>query len=308
MTIPHPPDDPLAAGDAWNEQDHPRDKNGRFGSGGGSGEEKKSSAVGYTDSRGNARSPGLSKSERSVESRFYNAVDKKAPELIEKYHKMVGNLIDPDKVKLLSPAFAKNLDLAAAVHEPSSKLAKMIYTDALQRKKDAGDKSPTVFLAGGSGSGKSTTKSGALAALGADPDGLIYDSVLGNPDSAKSRIDLALKMTDGPVGIAYTNADIKQALIQNAKRDRAVSIDTLMHAHVGASNTIRQLAEHYKDNPRVKIQVMNNLGKIEDAAPGKLGDVPKYQPQELRRQLVDVAKKLLDEGDIEQKRFDLLTK
>lgn len=184
----------------------------------------------------------------------------------------------------------------------------MIYSDALERKAAAGDTSPTVFTAGGSGSGKSTTMAGALEKLGAKSDGLLYDSVLSSPKSAKSRIDQALKVTDGDVGIAYTNADIKTALMFNALRKRSVSIDTLMHAHVGASNTLRDLAEHYKDNPRVKIVVMNNLGNLSDIAEGSIADVPRYQPQELRRQLVDVAKGMLNSGTITKEKYNLLVK
>lgn len=262
----------------------------------------------YRDSHGNERIAGLTPRESAIEGEFHASVTANAPALIAKYRERFGNTIDPDSVKKLNDDFDADPSLAAAVHEPSSRLAKMIYADALKAKADAGDTSPTVFTAGGSGSGKSTTMPGALAALGAKPDGLIYDSVLSSPASAKSRIDQALEATKGDVGIAYTNADIETALYLNAKRTRSVSIDTLMHAHVGASDTLRELAEHYKGNPRVKFTVMNNKGTIDEVAQGSIADVPKYDKFALRDQLVRVAQGMLDSGKIDQAKFELLTR
>lgn len=297
--VPEPPeveDDPKPDGGAndaaeWDEGKHPRASNGQFGSGGG-GERK--------------TSPGLSDHERAIETRFHDAVEQHGPKLVATYLERFGNTIDPDKVKALDPDFEKNPNLAAAVHEPSSKLAKMIYADALQAKASSGDKSPVVFTAGGSGSGKSTTMPHALRELDAKPDGLIYDSVLSSFESAKSRIDQALQVTEAPVGIAYTNADIETALKLNAARKRSVSIDTLMHAHVGASDTLRKLAEHYRDDPRVKISVINNLGSIDDVAPGSIADVPKYEAFGLRKRLVAVAEKLHADGHIDEAKLKLL--
>lgn len=113
VTLPaHDPgaeDDFTVAADEFREQDHPRAENGQFGSGGGGAasskkSEKKSkpapkSAEGYTDENGNERSPGLSDTERKIESDFYAAVDKHGPELISEYHELNGNVIDPDLVK-----------------------------------------------------------------------------------------------------------------------------------------------------------------------------------------------------------------
>jgi phage-related protein (TIGR01555 family) len=289
----------------FEEGKHPRDASGKFGSGGaGGGGSSAGKSEGSAES--NAHYPKLSESEQKIESDFYAAVDTHGPELVSSYQQKFGNVIDPDLVKRLSPDFDADPTLAHAVHEPSSKLAKMIFKDALERKAAAGDTSPTVFTAGGSGSGKSTTMPGALAQLGAKPDGLIYDSVLSSKSSAVSRIDQALAATKGDVGIAYTNADVAKASMLNALRERSVAIDTLIHAHLGASDTLRELAKHYKDDPRVKITVMNNRGGLDDIAVGSVEDVPKYQKFELRNQLVGQAKELLDEGAITKAKYDLL--
>lgn len=267
----------------------------------------KSYKNGGKDERGYERGPGLPKAEREVEQHFIDAIHEHKDHLINAYHANNGNVIDPDLVKGLSPHFANNPDLARAVHEPSSFLAKEIYSQALERKAAAGDKSPTLFSAGGGGSGKSATRPVAEAAFGADPNGIFYDSTLSGFGSATKRIDEALAKTEGDVGIVYTNTPISTALEFNAGRTRTVSIDTLLHAHVGASDTIRKLAEHYADNPRVQIAIINNK-RGETPQVGNVADVPKYNAFEIRQQLVDQATDLLESGKIDQTKYKLLIK
>jgi len=308
-----PPTDPAQDAE-FKEGDHPRAANGQFGSGGGGSgtsadkpKANKSYKNGGKDERGYERGPGLPKAEREVEQHFIDAIHEHKDHLINAYHANNGNVIDPDLVKGLSPHFANNPDLARAVHEPSSHLAKEIYSQALERKAAAGDKSPTLFSAGGGGSGKSATRPVAEAAFGADPNGIFYDSTLSSFGSATKRIDEALAKTEGDVGIVYTNTPISTALEFNAGRTRTVSIDTLLHAHVGASDTIRKLAEHYADNPRVQIAIINNK-RGETPQVGNVADVPKYNAFEIRQQLVDQATDLLESGKIDQTKYKLLIK
>lgn len=304
----------LDADGDFDEAKHPRAPDGKFGKGGGSESapadkpaKPKSYAKGGIDDRGYERGPGLSKAERQIEQNFIDAIHEHSDELIGAYHASNGNVIDPDLVKGLNPDFANNPDLARAVHEPSSYLAKQIYSQALDRKAAAGDLSPTLFSAGGGGSGKSATRPIGEKALGADPNGIFYDSTLSSFGSAAKRIDEALSKTKGDVGIVYTNTPIETALEFNAGRSRTVSIDTLLHAHVGASDTIRKLAEHYADNPRVQIAILNNK-RGETPTAGDVSDVPKYNPFEIRQQLVDQSMALLEAGKIDKAKYNLLIK
>jgi len=231
----------------------------------------------YTDSKGRAHIGDLDPTQRRAESAFYGAIEKDLPSLIKAYQEKNGHTIDADKVKELSPDFLSNPSLfAAAVHEPSSLLSKVLFSTELDAKAKAGDTSPTILTAGGSGSGKSEAMPIVLKAINAKKGGLVFDSVLGNFGSAKSKIDEALVKTKGDVVIAYTNRKLEDAFRSNAKRARTVLTKTLVGAHVGASNNIRKLAEHYAGNPRVKIHVVNNFGGVEDIHQGKLEDVPTY--------------------------------
>jgi phage-related protein (TIGR01555 family) len=330
----------------FREEDHPRAKNGQFGSGGASAapeskeskkkevnneaagsaekspesaqkelplEEKKGSAQakatfqkvkelpngGYVDQHGFEHSPGLSQHERDIEDNFYSEILNNKQKLLADYKSTFGNTIDPDLVKKLDPEFAKDPSLAAAVHEPSSLLSKEIWKTALADKKAAGDKSPVLFTAGGSGSGKSEAMGLAKEILGAPEDSLTFDSVLGNFDKSVAKINEALKGQDGPVDIIYTNAPLELAVKLNLQRGRTIRLDTQLNAHFQASENIKKLAEHYKNDLRVNITVVNNSGDPPDLAEGKLSDVPTYSdPKAVKEKMVNYAKSAVANGQI----------
>ena len=230
-------------------------------------------------------------------------VDQHTPELIEEYFSRFGNVIDPDNVKQLFPAYAADPSLAAAVHEPSSQLAKAIFTEALRRNAGA----PVVFTAGGGGSGKTEAMSVAQALLGGPQEGgLIYDSTLSSFESAVRRIDEALA-SGSEVDIVYTNREVGDAFEFAMGRPRVVPVPVLARAHVGAAETIRQLADHYADNPQVQISVVNNLGEIDDINLGSLADVPTYEYNEVERRLYELAGRAKETNRISESRYAALT-
>lgn len=331
----------------WEEEKHPRAKNGQFGSGGAGAASKPESETkkkevasepakaekkspesaqqnlpleqgkeqpkqgtqkvqklpngGYIDKHGFERSPNLTPKERRIEGTFYAAIRNNEKALIEKYQETNGNIIDPDSVKKLDPRFAKDSSLAAAVHEPSSYLSKVIWKNALEKKAAAGDTSATMFTAGGSGSGKSESEKMARKLLGLKDDALTFDSVLGNFKSATDKINQTLDITKGDVDIVYTNASLDLAVMLNMKRSRTVRLDTQLDAHIKASENIKKLAEHYKDNPRVNFTVVNNnTGDPPYLTEGKLDQVPNYTDRAaMRERMVSFAKKVVSEGRIQ---------
>lgn len=256
---------------------------------------------GYIDKHGFERSPNLTPKERRIEGTFYTAIRNNEKALIEKYQETNGNIIDPDSVKKLDPRFAKDSSLAAAVHEPSSYLSKVIWKNALEKKAAAGDESATMFTAGGSGSGKSESEKMARKLLGLKDDALTFDSVLGNFKSATDKIDQTLSITKGDVDIVYTNASLDLAVMLNLKRSRTVRLDTQLDAHIKASENIKKLAENYKGNKRVNITVVNNnTGDPPYLTEGKLGDVPTYSDRAaMRERMISFAKKVVAEGRIQ---------
>jgi hypothetical protein len=340
-------DEYMFINDDFKESEHPRDEDGKFTSSGGSsghhdiepygkntakeetvtitkpnGKEivqtrasvinslkpsKQLKNGGYIDHNGFEHSPNLNESQRAVENGFYTEILKNTPKLIADYKAKFKNKIDPDDVKRLDPNFDKDSSLAAAVHEPSSYLSKVIWNQALKEKKERGDTSPVLFTAGGSGSGKSEAGELAKAIIGAEEDPLTFDSVLGNFDKSTKKIDEALQAQDGKIDIVYTNAPLELAVLLNMKRSRTVKLDTQIEAHFAASENIRKLAEHYKNNDRVKITVVNNTGDPPDLAEGSLADVPTYSDREsIRKRLVAHAEHLVKNNLIKDKEGNLI--
>lgn len=90
-------------------------------------------------------------------------------------------------------------------------------------------------------------------------------------------------------------------------RTRVVPIVHLAKAHTNAPETLRKLASYYSHDSRVQIQVMNNLGDIEDITPGTLADLPSKSYNENERGMLDEARKQLESGAIVQSKFDRTT-
>jgi hypothetical protein len=260
---------------------------------------KELSNGGYMDSNGFEHSPNLNPQERKIENNFYYQILTNEDKLIEQYHTDFGNKIDPDDVKRLDPEFRKDPGLAAAVHEPSSYLSKVIWQKSLSKKKEQNDTSPVMFTAGGSGSGKSEAMGLAKRELGLKEDSLTFDSVLGDFDKSTKKIQEALDGQKGNIDIVYTNAPLELATQLNLKRDRTVRLDVLVDAHIKASENIKKLAKHYEGNERINISVVNNTGDPPDLAVGRLSDVYTYRDREaIKKRLIKHAKQLVKEGKI----------
>lgn len=297
------------------DPDQPRDSQGQWTDGNpqaGSGfpkddEQKARAAAGksYHDTDGFLRSGGLNPTERDAEQAFYDRLRTEPDQMVAEYHAMFGNTIDPDQVKQLSPDFRADKSLAAAVHEPSSAASKIIYARALAENKGTGQ--PVVFTAGGGGSGKTEAMGIAQKVAGTSAGGVVFDSTLSSPRSAIAKIDQALH-AGAPVEILYTNRPVDDAFRFAAGRARVVPLEVLAHAHVGASDTIRELSEHYASNPQVRITVVNNTGSLADMKIGAVSDVPKYNLHEVTTRLQSTAAELHKAGAISDAKYAALTK
>lgn len=209
---------------------------------------------------------------RLANSTFKAFVDEDPKGVVDDYIRQFGRNVNTDNARELHWMYRDDpQNFAAAVHEGSSNAAQMVYDNLLESAKP-GDS--VLFMAGGGGSGKGHI----LDREGLNtPDRIIYDAVLGKFKSASARIDQALN-AGLPVEIAYVNTPalqaFKNALNRAVKKGRTVPLTVLAEAHTGASNTIRQLNDAYKD--RAKITIYNWGGTT-----GKIEDVPTYNQDDL---------------------------
>lgn len=245
-------------------------------------------------------SPAKNERASQAEQRFSDMVENNSDELIRRYIDKNGRIVDADKVKELSPDYMADKKLAYAVHEPSSKLSKMIFTKMLKDDPTA----PVIFTAGGGGSGKSEAMPVALASIGVnESNSIVFDSTLAGYDSAVKKIREALE-GGRKVAIVYTNAPVLKAGMFAMSRERIVPLRVLARAHVDASNTIRKIANEFAGNDNLSISVVNNFGKISDIKVGTLDDVFDYEYNQVERSLYEQATEQRSRGVLGEESFN----
>lgn len=228
----------------------------------------------------------LSPADRAVETRFRSQIAGNVDAAIAEYSRLPeaqgGRVLNTDLARELSADYRADRTRSAAVHEPASALVKEMYARALSQAPAEGQRPQVVFTGGGTGAGKST----AIAALSETSEALrraqiVYDTNLNNPVSAMQKIDQALAAGKS-VRVMHVARDAVQSLTAGAlpramKKGRTVPLIEHARTHVGSAETIRMLTEHYANDPRVDIQVIDNTG-----AKGKvtLGKIDQIVPQE----------------------------
>lgn len=217
-----------------------------------------------------------------------------------------GTIINTDIARELSPDYVKDRTKSADVHEPASAFTKQYYADKLAEPTPAGKDNTVLFTGGGTGAGKSTGLAMAKEA-GANPE-LIYDTNMNKMDSASSKIDQALQAGRN-VDLLYTHRDPVEAFRNGALKratrmegemgsGRTVPLQEHINTHVGANDTIRKLTEKYKNDPRVKISVIDNSRGAGKAAFIPLDKLPKVEENGLKEKLTNELDQAHANGEI----------
>lgn len=216
-----------------------------------------------------------------------------------------GQILNTDLARELSPAYRQDRTRSADVHEAASSFVKKLYAEKLAAPTPAGKDSLVLFTAGGTGAGKSTGLK--LFPKLADSAEIIYDANLNRFDSADSKIQQALN-AGRDVQIIYTYADPLKAFAQAIGRSegmkkklgsgRTVPIGEHVKTHVGSSETVRQLAEKYRDDPRVGVNVVDNTGNKGAARPSSLEKLPKINDNGLRQRILEALNEARSAGKI----------
>lgn len=244
-------------------------------------------------------------SEAQVKAGEY--IEKNLPKAVEDYNKRVmeefgsNNVVSGDEAKYVIPGF--DASMSRAYHEPASALSKVVAKDILKRAE--GDGRPAMFMAGGSGSGKTSVikKYDQL-----DRYAVVYDANLNNFDSAVKKIDPLLK--DGrEIVIDFVYRPISPAfegvIRRTSTRGRIVPIKQHLDTHIGAIETITKLKEKYGD--KINISVFDNSGQ--SLADVKLSDLQTLQKVQYNRnleetKLYDRIKEALDKGEISRSQYE----
>jgi len=253
------------------------------------------------------RQKNLSAQEREIEARLAAYLEESIDQAIALYQAKFGKEINTDNARELSKDYAPggieamdSKTIAArttwstAVYKPASALVGEIYRRELKKPAGAGQLDWVVFTAGGSGSGKTTIIRQAAEVVSAIQQAqIIYDTTLSSGRSAE-QINSALQ-AGKTVSIMYVHRDPVDSLVNGALPraeldGRIVSLEAFIETHLGSAKLILEIADRYKDDPRVAISVIDNSREMGNASVADFKivrqNVLKYTAGELRVKLI----------------------
>lgn len=202
--------------------------------------------------------------------------DERKKEYIEKN----GLVFDTDRAREFSPEYRDNPALYSnATQIPAREFVTRMYNEELKKPAPEGKRNAVSFMAGGSGVGKTI----AIDMMGVGNDAHIsVDTNLSNFDRATENIDDALA-NGKEVSITFVYRPPVESFINKEggviarakKEGRTVDYNIGVEIHRKALETIKKLAEHYKDNPNVSFAYLNNSFESGEAKQMSLEDVEK---------------------------------
>lgn len=265
------------------------------------------------------RAEELNPKEREIESRFTEKIQRDPEAAIEEYRKQNtvenGTLtINTDQARELSEDYVNDRTKSRAVHEPASSLMKYLYAQELAKPAPEGLANKVEFTAGGTGAGK-TVGSKLLGSLDPTrkPPQILYDTNLNDTKSAVKKIQQALD-ADKEVVINYVHrpADLAfEGMLHRAMRmaeesgtGRTVPMETHIETHRGSPKTLLELADIYRGDKRVEINVFDNSGGKNDVKLANPGILRGLGYNGIEGKLNGILDKQLAEGRISQEVYD----
>ena len=248
-----------------------------------------------------------------IEQEYFGRLQNDYPGLVQQYQQLKesdeGRILNTDVARELSPHYRADRTKSADVHEPSSTFVKRLYAEKLAGPTPKGREPVVIFTAGGTGAGKST---GMEVMKNVDKRlakaEMVYDTNMNSFDSADKKIRQALD-AKREVDIVYTHRDPIEALTGGALRraknmeekhgsGRTVPLNEHARTHIGARQVIEQLAAKYKNNPNVRIRVIDNSRGPGNARLSTIDKLPKLNENEIRKGLRDALERAKKSGAI----------
>ncbi len=238
----------------------------------------------------------ISQEESITENNAREFAEDNADRILDEYETKFANEVSVDKIRdFFRPVGFTGLN-SATFHEPASALGKALEPRVLKKAREQGKKE-ILIMAGGSGAGKTTS----LEQFGTEKSafGMVVDANSAKLENTAKRIDRLLNQGfnvsfkyvyrhpvdawfDGVVGRVVRGTD-----------PRAVPIDTHLSTHPGSLDTVFQVAEKYKGNPNVNIEIVDNsFGK---------GNAKKITLEELRKKSYNIneVQEVIESGTLQ---------
>jgi zeta toxin len=198
-----------------------------------------------------------------VEGRFRRQLAANPKKAMLQYRAQFGNVLNADNAKELSPDYRRDrTNNAAAVHEGASWLVKKLYEEDL-KKVDPTKVNAVFFTAGGAGSGKTTAIEGddRVKSLLTKAQ-VVYDGTLRPAVSAAKKIDQALAAGKEAI-VMYVHRDpvdsfVNGVLPRAERTGRTVMLGEFAKQHMSIRDSMQELADKYKNEPRFSMGVLDN--------------------------------------------------
>lgn len=265
--------------------------------------EKKGNHFDYNPSK------NLSAHESEIETKFADDLDEHYKKYKKEYEEKYGNVLDADNIKMFSKDFVSNPSkYSNAVHSPSSSFLFKIYQEKLADKAPSGKKNKVVFIAGGAGSGKSSTAS-SFDDVGSAQ--IVYNTSMAPLQVSKNQINRALN-AGKDVDINYVYRDpiesFEKGVIPRAiETGRVVPIAEIVRSHIGSRDTIEKIKDEYVDDRRVKIKVFDNTKGAGEHFESSFDKLPQNADNSiLSEKLNTITDKLYNDGKINKSIYDQL--
>lgn len=247
--------------------------------------------------------------------RLQTRLEKEYPSLVKQY-KLIqdskgGKILNTDIARELSEDYLKNRTLSANVHEPASSFVKRYYADLLAQPPKEGAR--VLFTGGGTGAGKTSSLQETLPKVAKEAE-IVYDTNMNKLESARKKIDQALE-AGRKVDLVYTYRDPVEALregsltramrqVKDIGTGRTVPLKEHIRTHLGSREVMPQLMEMYKDNPNVRIAVVDNsLGKGQ-ARISSIEALPQLDTKTLEKQLRKALEEEFKAGKITKEVYE----
>lgn len=247
--------------------------------------------------------------------RLQTRLEKEYPSLIEQYKTIKdsqgGKVLNTDIARELSEDYLKNRTLSASVHEPASSFIKRYYSELLAKPPAEGAR--VLFTGGGTGAGKTSSLGETLPNVARQAE-LVYDTNMNKLESARKKIDQALE-SGRKVDLVYTYRDPVEALregsltramrqVKEIGTGRTVPLKEHIRTHIGSREVMPQLMEIYKDNPNVRMAVVDNsLGKGQ-ARISSLENLPQINTKTLEKDLRKALEEEFKAGKITKEVYE----
>ncbi len=235
-----------------------------------------------------------------------------APKLVQEYLKSNGKIVNTDEARKLFKDVGYKGSNAAAVQEASSAVAKDVWEELLR----SSNKSESLILAGGSGTGKTSAVKNLLARELEDA-GAVLDGNLSTMKSAQARIQESVNNGKFPtIGYVYRdpvdswiNGVIKRMKGNVEEGGRVVPLSVFLENHAGSYNVIKELLKDSANGVKYSVKLIDNsLGKGNQSLLSRAKfDNIKYSGN-LKEELLAKTKQLYEKGDINKTEYEALIK